>query len=120
MFKMPFYGTWCTIVTGKYIDEIARASDAYLSFQQTLNDVSRQFHSLLYADILKQLQLEHTVGPTLSHDHIHLALIRTLNRNLPAVYNEISDETEYAFSKAFKKGQVEDGNVFRGVVSLKV
>ncbi|KIM21870.1 hypothetical protein M408DRAFT_333196 [Serendipita vermifera MAFF 305830] len=93
MFKMPFLGSWATVVSGKYVEEIARAPDSYLSFQEIAND---------------QLQLEHLVGPELSRDHIHLALIRTLNRNLKGVYDEIADETEYSISSALKKGKDEN------------
>jgi hypothetical protein len=47
------------------------------------------------------LELEHLAGPILSHDMVHLNVIKTLNRNLDAVYLEILDETKYAFDKIF-------------------
>jgi hypothetical protein len=53
--------------------------------------------------------LEHLVGTVLSQDHIHIALIRTLNRNLHVVYPEVSNETEPAFTRALEKGKQENG-----------
>jgi hypothetical protein len=47
------------------------------------------------------LELEHLAGPTLTRDMVHLSVIKTLNRNINAVYLEILDETRYAFDKTF-------------------
>ncbi|KIM23342.1 hypothetical protein M408DRAFT_332370 [Serendipita vermifera MAFF 305830] len=94
MFRMPFYGSWATIVNGKYVEEIARAPDTYLSFHETFNN---------------QLQLEHVIGPELSQGQMHLSLLRTLNRNLEPLHREISDEAEYIVSQTLGKGKEEDG-----------
>jgi hypothetical protein len=57
----------------------------------------------------QQLQLELLIGREISHDQIHLALIRTLNRNLGPIYVEISDETEFAVQAELAKGKEVNG-----------
>ncbi|PVF91047.1 cytochrome P450 [Serendipita vermifera] len=47
------------------------------------------------------LELESLAGPVLSQDMVHLSVIKSLNRNLDAVYLEILDETKYGFDKIF-------------------
>ncbi|PVF93220.1 cytochrome P450 [Serendipita vermifera] len=92
IFRMPFTGYWVTVATGQYINEIARAPDTVLSFQETMNE---------------QLELEHLAGPAVSHDMIHLNAIRMLTRNLRLVYFEILEETKYAFAKTFETEKVD-------------
>ena len=48
------------------------------------------------------MQLELLVGPGISHDMIHLSVIRALTRQLPAIYPEIADETRSAFATQFE------------------
>lgn len=49
------------------------------------------------------MQLELQVGAGISHDMIHLPVIRALTRQLPAIYPEIADETSSAFGTQFGK-----------------
>jgi hypothetical protein len=109
MFKMPVFGYWATVVGPKYVDEIARAPESSLSFRGFLNDVSRSLWSVECINNKQQLQLELLIGREVSHDQIHLALIRTLNRNLDPIYVEIADETESAIQTELAKGKELNG-----------
>ncbi|KIM23366.1 hypothetical protein M408DRAFT_263822 [Serendipita vermifera MAFF 305830] len=94
IFKMPALGSWVTIVTGKYLDEVLRAPETSLSFQKLLND---------------SIQLEYLIGPELSHDLMHLNLIKTLNRNLSLIHTEIADEVPFALDRELSKASAKDG-----------
>ncbi|KAG8842189.1 hypothetical protein FRB91_004366 [Serendipita sp. 411] len=111
MFKMPFFGRWATIVTGRYVEELAKAPDNYLSFQETINDVSAHLHEIrrITYQVLQMMQLELLIGPALSRDQIHLPAIRALTRRLSVVFPEIVDETHSAFATQMEKGKIADG-----------
>ncbi|CAG7850969.1 Ent-kaurene oxidase; AltName: Full=Cytochrome P450 503A1; AltName: Full=Cytochrome P450-4 [Serendipita indica DSM 11827] len=104
MFKMPFFGQWPTIVSGEYIKELARAPESHLSFQAMLNEF---------------MQLELLVGTGISHDAIHLPVIRALTRQLPAFYPEIADETRAAFATHFEKHGKQDKDGWISVKAFK-
>ncbi|CCA75603.1 hypothetical protein PIIN_09593 [Serendipita indica DSM 11827] len=104
MFKMPFFGQWPTIVSGEYIKELARAPESHLSFQAMLNEF---------------MQLELLVGTGISHDAIHLPVIRALTRQLPAFYPEIADETRPAFATQFEKHGKQDKDGWISVKAFK-
>jgi hypothetical protein len=93
MFRAPFLGQWPTVITNKYIDEITHVSDSSLSFNETINWA---------------FQLEYAF-PALVHDPTHLHLIKSLNKNLDAVYPEIADETLDFFEKALESKPDKDG-----------
>lgn len=55
------------------------------------------------------MQLSITLGSEMTHNMVHLPIIRTLTRNLDAVYPEIMDEINFAFSEHIGKGREVDG-----------
>ena len=50
------------------------------------------------------------MGPAISHDQVHLPVIRTLTRNLDTLYPEILDETKFILAE--KLGKVGDDGEF--------
>ncbi|KAK1228836.1 hypothetical protein PQX77_008103 [Marasmius sp. AFHP31] len=84
-FKIPTLTGWTVIVNGtQMIDDIRRATDAELSFEEAVADV---------------LQIEYTMSPQLHNNPYHISLVRTLlTRNIGARFDDIVDETFAAFA----------------------
>jgi hypothetical protein len=56
------------------------------------------------------------MGPEITHDQVHLPVIRTLTRNLDAVYPDILDETRFILAEQLGKKVGDDG----GFLTLQV
>ncbi|KAG5634811.1 hypothetical protein H0H81_000705 [Sphagnurus paluster] len=93
IFKVPSFGRWKVIVTGKdAIEMVRKMPEDILSFQEGVNE---------------SLQVAYTLGPNVRDNSYHLPIFRNqLTRNLPALLPSVREEIIAAFSDALHlKGQ---------------
>jgi cytochrome P450 len=83
-FKVSTISKWLVIVSGpQMIDDIRRASDEYLSFEEAVSQT---------------IQTDYTLGRELRLDTYHIPIVRTpLTRSLAVRFADIKDEITAAF-----------------------
>lgn len=84
VFKVATVSKWIVVLTGpKYLDELRKAPDEVLSFQEAVND---------------QTQIQYTLGKAIADDQYHTATVRSpLTRNLAVRFDDVKDEIAEAF-----------------------
>ncbi|KAJ3566941.1 hypothetical protein NP233_g6679 [Leucocoprinus birnbaumii] len=84
VFKLATMSKWIVVVTGqKFLDELRKAPDEVLSFQEAVND---------------QTQIKYTLGAPIADDQYHTATVRSsLTRNLAIRFDDVKDEIAKAF-----------------------
>ncbi|KAI3614209.1 cytochrome p450 [Moniliophthora roreri] len=84
VFKIPRLTKWIVVVTSpQLVDELRKAPDECLSFEEAVND---------------SLQVEHTLGGPIHHDPYHIGVVRgALTKNLGVKFDEVSEEIAAAF-----------------------
>ena len=103
-FKYAEQYHWMVVVSNReHIEELLRAPDDVLSFEEATNDVSRRPTLLELArtdERLQQLHTIYTLGPEMIKTPYHTAVVRSqLTRNIPVLYDEIRDEIICAFDE---------------------
>ncbi|EIW83355.1 cytochrome P450 [Coniophora puteana RWD-64-598 SS2] len=83
-FKVPSLHHWNVIVgTPQHIDDIRKASDDVLSFDDATSDI---------------IEAKYTLGPDVCADPFHLPVVRSqLTRNLGVLFSDIHDEIAASF-----------------------
>ncbi|EJD00067.1 cytochrome P450 [Fomitiporia mediterranea MF3/22] len=93
-FKIPMFDRWMVVVnTPELIEEVRRAPDDKLSFMESTEE---------------SLAVKYTLGPYVSGNHYHVALVRSqLTRNLGVMYHDIQEEVAQAFEDTIATGSNE-------------
>ncbi|KAG5643941.1 hypothetical protein DXG03_009353 [Asterophora parasitica] len=83
-FKLPTIGRWQVVVNStELIEELRKIPEDVLSFHDSVDE---------------QLQVNFTLGPSISQNPYHIPIIRThLTRNLPVLFPAIREEVVAAF-----------------------
>ncbi|KAI0059479.1 cytochrome P450 [Artomyces pyxidatus] len=84
LFKIPMLDAWTVVAVGpQFVDDILKAPDNVLSFDENLN---------------RMLQIKYTLGEEFEKDSYHIPLVRTqLTRNLGVLFDDMRDELVAAF-----------------------
>ena len=85
------------------IDDIRRASDEQMSFDDAIAEVRnyRNMFSCSHSENFSQIfQIDYTMGPPLHYDPYHNSIIQTtLTRNIASRFDDIHEEIECAFDE---------------------
>ncbi|KAK7051554.1 hypothetical protein VNI00_004533 [Paramarasmius palmivorus] len=84
IYKIPLFTRWNVVVTTpQHIDDIRKASDDSLSFEEAVNET---------------LQTVHTLGKAVADDPWHVPVVRgALTRNIGAKFDDVREEIVAAF-----------------------
>ncbi|KAK7049973.1 hypothetical protein VNI00_005404 [Paramarasmius palmivorus] len=108
IFKIRMLNRWSVVITTpKMIEDIRKAPDDVLSFQEALQDV---------------LQIEYTLGKSLHRDPYQVAVVRgPLTRNIAARFLDVQDEIKASFNDLIpaKDGTWSDESIEKRTLNLQ-
>ncbi|KAJ8518231.1 hypothetical protein ONZ45_g4693 [Pleurotus djamor] len=106
MFKLPRPDKWMVVVCSpRLVSDLWRASDDDISFTEAIDDVRCllmiTLKSTLTPSSAQQLQIRHTMGPTIMANSFHVkVLLTTMARNLSVRFSDLHEEVSTTVERA--------------------